>query len=68
MSPFKPQERIHLPWQTAAGAPIEGTVTAVEPARFMITWDTDRKPGQSRVRYWYPASMAPRFRHGNAAS
>lgn len=64
---FSAQERVHLPWQSATGYPIEGTVTEVEPGRFKIIWDNrDRKPGQSRDRRWYPAYMAPRFRHGNA--
>ena len=65
MIPFKPQERVHLPWQTA-GQPVEGTVTAIERDRFRITWDDGhRKPREPRERRWYPAYMVPRFRRGN---
>jgi hypothetical protein len=65
---FKAQERIHLPWQSTTGQPVEGTVTDIEPARFKVTWDSpaDRKSGVSRFRCWYPAYQASRFRRGNA--
>lgn len=68
MSPFTSQERVHLPWTGVNGKPVEGTVTEVEAGRFRIIWDdSDRKSGQPRTRRWYPAYMAPRFRHGNAS-
>lgn len=68
MIPFTPQQRVHLPWQSATGQPIEGTVTIIEQRRFRVTWDSDgRKTNEPRVRRWYPAYMVPRFRPGNAA-
>lgn len=57
---FAMGERVHLPWLSTAGKPIEGTVSAVEPRRFRVTWD--REPPlaggarPSRVRIWYPSS------------
>lgn len=67
MIPFRTQERVHLPWLMYDGKPIEGTVTAIEPSRFRITWDSHhRKSSQARTRSWYPAYAAPRFRRGNA--
>lgn len=58
---LKINQRVYLPsqWQDT---PHRGTVTAVEPHRFRVTWDMeDRRSGQSRDRLWYPWSEAHHF-------
>lgn len=39
-----------------------GTVSAVAPGQFRVTWFTpDRKTGAPRVRWWYPDAAATTF-------
>lgn len=50
---------IHSQWQET---PHRGTVTRVEPHRFMVTWDNHtRRSGQARERMWYAWSQAHNF-------
>lgn len=65
--PFVMQQRLHLPWdRPGIGGELGGHVTGVEEHRFRVTWD--RWPAQGnprmppRLRIWYPANMAARFR------